>query len=199
MSSERSRKNKVFHGVALAVTNQFWIPSFYRYMSTQTVRKNFKVMLAMIVSAAVLSWSLTGIIGPLLLAAAILTTLPFVFLASGIDPIIAWLRGGTNRPWPLFRRVLTIHLWAIVSPLITMIVVVSVTAIFGGFEIADSGDEPTGNTPIYLAFAALVGLHLYMGLTNSNEMRKEQKVVSSLAFALFFFSVPAGHIIATIA
>jgi uncharacterized membrane protein len=195
MSIERSSKDKIFNVFAIVLTNQFWIPSFYRYMSTQTVRKNLKVMLLMILGISLLCLPFFGLYGMLLLPAVATATLPYILLTSSIDPMVAWLRGGTDKPWPLFRRVLALHTWAIISPIITILLAAIVTSIFGEVDLKDYGSEATGNAPVYLIFTALIAVHLYFALKSNEIIRKEQKVISGLVFVLFFLSIPAGHVL----
>jgi len=195
MSKLEGLKQGCLKFISIFVTNLFWLPSFYRYMAMKKNSRQVLCVLALVLFYSVVTLPLAGVLTLVSIISVILVTSPFIIFSSLIDPFIGWIRGDFDKPWEVIRKAMTVHLWAVVSPMFPLLLLMMISMATGMIDLEDPETSQSGPGIVFLLYGLLVGVHLFFALKGSPDMRRQQKVISGLMFLMMFWAVPIAHFV----
>lgn len=173
-------------------------PVFYQHMGHVSVRKNFLGIALIFLFIMLMNMVSLGLsaapIAVLFVLTVLLVTSPYFFLASVFDPLMAYLRGETEKPWTMLARNFALHIWPVTMALALISIGLNVFIVFGG-ELP-SPDEDTGSVTNlqYVVFVLIVGLHQFFAMKYTPDVRKAQKVITGIVFTMLFLSMPVVNL-----
>lgn len=193
MSKFESLKYGCLKFLSILLTNLFWVPSFYRYMATKQNSRQVLILLALVLFYSVITLPVAGVLTLVTIISIALVTSPFIIFSSLIDPFIGWIRGDFDKPWGIIKKAMTAHLWAAVSPIFPLLLLMMISMATGLMDLDDPETSQSGPGIVFLLYGLLVGVHLFFALKGNPDMRTQQKVISGLMFVMMFWAVPIAH------